>query len=152
MLANRHCGATQQASNPVRPPKKRPVLTSKVEYVDGSTQTIEERHRPPRLFLLSPIVTIYTVLLLACLKLSPLRPMAATATSTPQSAKINDRKHANQLDANDPLNSLRKEFLIPSKINSGMGLSSLDSARYTHRQSPTATTAMVLAYIFAETL
>lgn len=72
--------------------------------------------------------------------------------STPQSAKINDRGHANQLDANDPLNGLRKEFLIPTKINSGMSTSSLDSARYAHWQSQTATTAMVPAYTFAETL
>ncbi|KAL9073721.1 MAG: hypothetical protein Q9161_002759 [Pseudevernia consocians] len=36
-----------------------------------------------------------------------------------QSAKANGREHATQLDANDPLKSFRKEFLLPTKIGSG---------------------------------
>ena len=72
--------------------------------------------------------------------------------SAPQSAKINGREHAIQRDANDPLRDFRKEFLIPNKLQSGMSPPLLHSSQYTYWQLQTATTAMVLAFTFAETL
>ena len=69
-----------------------------------------------------------------------------------QLAKVDGREHyATQLDTNDPLKSFRKEFLIPSRIGSSMDLPLLNPTQYTHWQFQTVTTAMPLAFIFAET-
>ena len=71
--------------------------------------------------------------------------------SAPQFAKVDGREHATQLDINDPLKSFRKEFLIPPKVGSGMGLPLLNPTQYTYWQFQTATMAMALAFTFAET-
>ena len=72
--------------------------------------------------------------------------------SASQIAKVDGRENAAQLDANDPLKSFRKEFLIPPRASSGMGLPILYSpTQYTYWQFQTGTTAMALAFIFAET-
>ena len=68
-----------------------------------------------------------------------------------QFAKVDGRKHATQLDINDPLKSFRKEFLIPPRVGSGMGLPLLSPMQYTYLQFQTVTTAMALAFTFAET-
>ena len=72
--------------------------------------------------------------------------------SAPQSVTAKGREHAIQLDANDPLKSFRKEFLIPTKIGSGMTFSSFDSAQYTYWQLQTATMSMKLVSTSAEIL
>lgn len=71
--------------------------------------------------------------------------------SATQPAKLNGREHAVQLDAKDPLKSFRGEFLIPTKIKSGMSLPLLEPAQYTHWQLQTVTMATDLAFIFAGT-
>ena len=71
--------------------------------------------------------------------------------SAPQLARVDGRKHATQLDINDPLKKFRKEFLIPPKVGSGTGLPHLDSTQYTYWQSQTATMATAIAFTFAET-
>lgn len=94
-------------------------------------------------------------LLVARLKLHPASPprpvVATTIMSALQSAELNGREYATQLDNDDPLKSFRKEFLIPTKIGSGMSLPILKPAPYTNWQLQTVTMAMEPAFIFAET-
>lgn len=66
-----------------------------------------------------------------------------------QSINANGREYAIELDANDPLKSFRKEFLIPIKNKSGMSLSSFRPAQYTHWQLQTGRMAAELAFTFA---
>ena len=67
-----------------------------------------------------------------------------------QSAKANGREHATQLDANDPLKSFRKEFLLPTKIGSGTNFPISEPAPCTNWQLQTATMVMEPAFISAE--